>query len=208
MKRLGLTFILVLLVLLFAVSAFAADTVYVDSTGKDGAYTTLAAAAEAVDDGGTIVIVSDITTPNAVLTLPKTVTITSVNGAVLTLGRTLRLGGDLTLENITLANGASAGQDFIYSCGHTLIAESSVTTVANPANNRFFIVYTGNNTAATVGGNVVLRGGSWRTVYAGTYQTTQSGNVSVEVDGATITNSLVVGNSNKGANTANVSITV
>ncbi len=210
MTKIRGTLAFLLLFGLLTLSVLAADVVYVDPTGADGAYTDLASAATAVDDGGTIVIVGDLATPtNAVWTLPaKTLTITSENGAVLTLGRTLRLGGDLTLKNITVANGAAAGQDFIYLCGHTLVAESSVTTVANASNGRYFIVYTGDSAAATAGGNVILRGGAWRTVYAGTYQTAQTGDVSVEVDGATITNSLVAGNSNKGTNTANVSITI
>ena len=192
------------------------STVYVsgigtgDGTSASSPMASHTNAAEAVPNGGTIVFVGDLATPtNAVWTLPaKALTITSENGAVLTLGRTLRLGGDLTLKNITIANGATAGQDFIYSCGHAFIVESSVTTVAHTSNGRYHVLYASSNTENTVGGNLVLRGGTWRSVFIGSYSKAVSGDITVEIDGATVTNSVVAGNSNGGTNTANISIDI
>ena len=68
--------------LVLSIGVLAADTVYLDGTGAtDGAYLTLADAAAAVDDGGTIVVTGNTSTPTgAMLTLPeKTLTITSSN---------------------------------------------------------------------------------------------------------------------------------
>ncbi|MBQ9429073.1 MAG: hypothetical protein IJU41_05950 [Clostridia bacterium] len=195
---------------LLTLGVFAAETVYLDPTGEiSGSYPTLVEAAAAVDDGGTVVLTGDYSTPTtAILTLPaKALTITAENDAELTLSRALKLGGDTTFTNIKLNNGMSSNY-FVYACGHTLIMDSGVTTGAN-GSGTYLAIIVGANTGSTNGGNIVLRSGTFRTVYAGTYNTTMTGSVSVLLDGATLTNALWAGNvQNTGSNTATVDFTV
>ncbi|MBQ4297949.1 MAG: hypothetical protein II771_06605, partial [Clostridia bacterium] len=115
MKRISIILSAILILLTLAVPVSAEEgTVYVDGTGtKPGSYLTLPEAAAAVADGGTIVVSGDTATPSsAATTLPaKALTITSENGAKLTIGRALILNGDTTLRSITIANAASDGLD-------------------------------------------------------------------------------------------------
>ena len=58
-KPIFLLSVLVLFACLLTVSAFAADTVYLDGT----TYSTLADAVAAVDDGGTVILTTNYATP-------------------------------------------------------------------------------------------------------------------------------------------------
>lgn len=115
-------------------STFAAEsTVYVDGVGTDAnCYAELKDAVSAVADGGTVVLTADYATPTGSAThLPaKSFTLTSQNDAVLTLGRTFFIYGDVVFDNITVKNGASTGVDFIYCNGYNFTVTSSVATVA------------------------------------------------------------------------------
>ncbi len=196
MKRLRLAVFMCLLVL--GMSAFAlvshAATVYVDPTGEtDGSYATLAAAVSAANDGDTVVIASNTATPTGSITTldPKDVTITSQNGAKLTLGRTIVFKGDTVFKDITLVNGAAKDKDFIYASGHALTFESSVTTEPNATTGRYFTLFAGGTAGATVnGGNLTLCGGTWHCLYAGNYSGTMTGDVNILIDGATFAGTL------------------
>ena len=196
MKRLRLAVFMCLLVL--GMSAFAlvshAATVYVDPTGEtDGSYATLTAAVSAANDGDTVVIASNTATPTGSITTldPKDVTITSQNGAKLTLGRTIVFKGDTVFKDITLVNGAAKDKDFIYASGHALTFESSVTTEPNATTGRYFTLFAGGTAGATVnGGNLTLCGGTWHCLYAGNYSGTMTGDVNVLIDGATFAGTL------------------
>jgi len=184
--------------LVLGMSAFAlvshAATVYVDPTGEtDGSYATLKAAVIAANDGDTVVIASNTATPTGSITTldPKDVTITSQNGAKLTLGRTIVFKGDTVFKDITLVNGAAKDKDFIYASGHALTFESSVTTEPNATTGRYFTLFAGGTAGATVnGGNLTLCGGTWHCLYAGNYSGTMTGDVNVLIDGATFAGTL------------------
>ena len=208
MKRTAviLSVILILLTLSIPVSA-EEGTVYLDGTGaRAGSYLTLPEAAEAVADGGTIVVCGDTATPSsAATTLPaKTLTITSENGAKLIVGRAMLLNGDTTLRNITVVNAASDGLDFIYTQGHDFTVESDVTTLASETTGRFLSLYTGGAANAfcdVTDQKMTVKGGEWRNIYLGNWSGTFLGVLcTVTVDGATIDRQIQVGNMNSGDN--------
>lgn len=208
MKKIALILSLLIALIAICIPVSAAEnTVYVDGTGaKAGSYLTLPEAAEAVANGGTIVVCGDVATPSsAATTLPeKDLTITSENGAKLTIGRAMILNGITTFKNITIVNAASDGLDFIYTQGHDFTIESDVTTVASEKTSRFLSIYTGgaaNAFCEVVDQKVLVKGGNWRNIYLGNWSGTFLGsNCTVTVDGATINRQIQVGNMNSGEN--------
>ena len=175
-----LSLILLACTLVLPVSA-AESTVYVDGTGATpGAFTTLSEAAEAVADGGTIIVCGDVATPrDKGTTLPaKTLTITSQNGAKLTLGRVTYLSGPLTLRDITLVNAAPNAVDYIYTCGNDLTVESSVKTEPSEETSRNLSIFTGAGVDAfceVVDQKINVYGGTWRLIYFGNWSGTYLG---------------------------------
>ena len=193
---------------LLTVSAFAADTVYLDGT----TYSTLADAVAAVDDGGTVILTTSYATPTgAALTLPaKKVTITAQNGAVLTIRRALMLGGDTTFANIQIANGAASNLDFFYARGHVLTIGDGVTTTQNATTKRYLSLFAGGAAnAACVDGSIVVKSGTWRGIFTGNYSGTQTGTVHVRIEGGLFVGGAVnIGSLNSGKPTAETRITV
>ena len=159
------------LCVLFTLSAFAAETVYVDGVGADeNCYATLAAAVEKVDSGGTVIITADYSfskTIDGSNVLPKNeVTIMSENGATLTLGSSLKLSAKVTFENIKIVNGMSSGVDFIYCCGHDLTIGEGVTT--EPNGTRYLTIYAADSLyPCTVDNTITVKSGIWRGIYTG-----------------------------------------
>ena len=105
MKNTFRVVIFLVLALCLCMAAFAADTVYVDGVGTSAnCYATLADAVEAVADGGTVVLTADYATPTGSAThlAKKSFTLTAQNGAVLTLGRTFFIYGDVVFDNRTV----------------------------------------------------------------------------------------------------------
>ena len=189
----------------------AAETVYLDGKSTEaGVYTTLDSAVAAVENGGTVVVVGDTATPTsgAMYLDEKDVTITAQNGAVLTVGRALFLGGTTKFENITIANGASSNRDFIYCRGHKLVIGKNVTTVASTATKRYLSIFAGTNTGTATGGDVTVQSGTWRNLYAGNYEGTFNGTVSVLIDGATISGGSVYIGNLSGTSAATCDLTV
>ena len=211
MKKFAWALTICALALCMTAGALAAQTVYLDASGANGAYTTLPAAAEAVDNGGTIIVSGNTTTPTTAYTFPdKDLTITSEGGAVLTLGRVLIARGDLTFENITIANGTGANVDFIYANGHDLTIGEGVTTVANTSTKRYISLAAGINTGTCTGsGTVTVKSGTWRNVYGGNFQGTFGGSAEIVFAGGALSGgSMILGNVSTGANTATVTATV
>ena len=187
----------------------APTVVYLNSTGDDGAYTALEDAVAAVADGGTVILTEDITTSSEILYLPeKNFTLTSENEAVLTIGRTIYLGGNTRLENIAIKNGRSggSGQCFIYCNGYDFTVESDVTTVATTALMR---IYGGHaSDAVTADNTLTLKGGKWARVYIGNLAGTFAGKTSVIIDGASISLNVQIGNESSGTFSADCDVTV
>lgn len=208
----GVFFLVLALGLCF--SAFAAEsTVYVDGVGTDAnCYAELKDAVSAVADGGTVVITADYATPTGSAThLPaKSFTLTSQNDAVLTLGRTFFIYGDVVFDNITVKNGASSGVDFIYCNGYNFTVTSSVTTVAKGS--RYTTIFAGTSDSAKypvvpTESEVKLYGGDWHMVTAANYKGTFTNTVDVLIDGANVHDAFYIGNySGTSAGTCNLTL--
>ena len=181
-------------------AAFAANTVYVDGVGTDeNCYATLADAVEAVDDGGTVVLTADYATPTGSAThlAKKSFTLTSENGAVLTLGRTFFIYGDVVFDNITVKNGAGSTVDFIYCSGYNFTVTSSVKTVAKSG--RYTTIFAGTSDSSKypivpTESEVKLYGGDWNVVYGANYKGTFTNTVDVLIDGANLHGTFYIGN--------------
>ena len=214
MKKL-FVIVLVLCVLL-TLSAFAADTVYVDGVGTDeNCYATLFEAFDAVDDGGTVILKTDYefkkaNEGNRNTTPAKEITVTAETGKTLTFTSTFKLGGKVTFKNITIASNLSSGVDFIYCCGNDLVIDEGVETL--PKGTRYLTIFLGDSTkSSSVDNTVTLKSGIWRGIYTGgnTNAAHANGNATVNIyDGATLSGgTLSLGGLTAGA-TVNVNATV
>lgn len=217
MKKLSVFLSACVLFALFAFPAAADDAVvYLDGTGaKAGSYTELSAAVDALPDaGGTVIVCGDAATPTAAATklAGKPLTITSQNGAVLTIGRALFFSAPVVFTDITIANGAATSLDFIYTQGNNVTVTSSVVCTPSESTGRYISIFAGGTRDSSITADdqkISLSGGTWRNIFLGNYSGTYSGKVSLLIDGATVTGgSLFLSNNNAGDSTADVSITV
>ena len=175
--------------LLLCFGAFAAETVYVDGVGgADGTYATLPEAIAAVDAGGTVIVSADVTTSTtASVKADKGFTLTSANGAVLTLGRNLYLGGDTVIENIALVNGAATNSDIIYACGHDLTIGEGVTVTPHASNGRYLILAAGQYEGDLIGsGTITVNSGTWRNIFSGNWNDAYTGTTTIIMNGGSI----------------------
>ncbi len=175
------------------------DTVYVDGTGATvGAYTTIEAAIAALPAaGGTVILAGDTAmAAGSALVLPEKsgkVTIKCADGTKFKfkLAYSLKLGSDMEFDNIELVN-ANNSWGAILACGHELTMGTGVTTSIENRNNRAIAIYGGDTGSVTTDydSHIVLKGGTWRSVYGGHHTGTFGGNSTVEVSNVTITHKL------------------
>lgn len=198
--RKKLLIIMAVLCAILTLSAFAADTVYLDGTGTtEGAYTDLKSAVSALPNGGTVIVCGDTTvgSSSSGVTLAKVngkVTITSENGAVLTMARSLTLASELEFKNITFCNASSSNGRIIASGNKLTIGEGvTVTTTAD-----LYPTIFGGGSSGGSAGHVVIKSGTWDSVFGGAYGGTFKGNSLVEITGGTVQVAVVGGNRNGG----------
>ena len=169
MKYIRFIMTLFCIALCFSLSAFAAQTVYLDGVGSDeNCYATLVDAFTAVDGGGTVVVTAPVEGPtSSATTLPAkdgTVTVTSVydgvdhgaeNGAYYGIGRTLNLSSPVVFDDILLKQtSGSTTYGNIYACGNTLTVGAGVTTAADPTTGLYTNIYGGNSSGVFTGNAV------------------------------------------------------
>ncbi len=199
MNKKFLFFIMAALCIILSISAFAADTVYVDGAGTaENCYATLADAVSAVDNGGTVVLTVDFTSTATVNLAAKDITITSQNNAVFKLKHALKLGGNTTFKNIKIDNARTA-TNYLYCCGNDLtVCEDA--TLTNSGGKTLLIFAGGNSkTACDLNNTITVKSGAWGNVYLGGYYATDvcSGNVTLNVYGSgTSIGTLKLGNYN------------
>ncbi len=200
MNKKFLLFIMAVLCVILSVSAFAAEgTVYLDGTGKtEGAYTDLKSAVNALPNGGTVILTGDTTvgTSTAGVTLDKVggkVTVTSENGAKFIFARSLTLSSELEFDNITIHSTATGSGNLICRGNKLTMGEGVTVTKASGA---YEIAIFGGASSGTVtyDSHLVIRGGHYRAVYAGSYAGTFSGKSTLEMSGATVTGTVSAGN--------------
>ncbi|MBR5011168.1 MAG: hypothetical protein IKY12_01275, partial [Clostridia bacterium] len=151
--------------------------VYANGEGTDGAYTTLAAAAAALKNGGDIILTGDVNITSAT-TLPEGVAlnVSAENGAVLQLGARLTLGGETTFDNITINNNSTSYQ-LIVANGNPVTFDEGVVTTTNGTELVYPAIIGGKyDTACTSGSHITIKGGTWRNVYGANYNGSFTGN--------------------------------
>ena len=162
-------------------------TVYVNGSGTDGAYTTLESAAEALKNGGDIILTGDVDITSATV-LPEGVAlnITAQNGAVLNLGARLTLGGETAFDNITI-NNASTSYQLIVAAGNSVTMGEGVVTTTNGTALVYPAIVGGNyDTACTKDSHITIMGGTWRNIYGANYNGSFKGNSTVDFTGGTV----------------------
>lgn len=188
----------------------ATDTVRVDGTGNtEGAYTDLASAAKALPNGGTVILSGDTSVASATV-LPDTagvLNITAENGAVLSLGARLTLGGETVFDDITIHNAASSSISIV-AAGHPITMENGVLCTSASDGIVYPSIVGGNYSAASTGGShVTIKGGTWRNVYGGNRTGAFTGDSVVNFLGGTILYSLS-GGSYSGAFTGDATLNI
>ncbi|MBQ8836678.1 MAG: hypothetical protein IJ002_04120 [Clostridia bacterium] len=199
MNRKFLFLIIAILCALLTVSAFAADdTVYLDGTGATaGAYTDFKTAVSALPNGGTVIVSGDTTvgTTSAGVTLAAVggkVTVTSENGAVLTLARSLTLASEMEFNNITINSPHTSNGRIIANGNKITIGENVVTVPAS--NDRYPTIIGGKASGTCTGSHVVIESGTWFVVFGASFGGTFNGNSTVDFTGGTIKGTLTGGN--------------
>lgn len=190
MKKTATLLFVILLSSCMMLFASAADTVYLDGTGKtDGAYTDLYEAVAALTNGGTVIVTGDTTfgTSSAGVTLPVVggkVTITGENGATLTMARSLTLSSELEFTNINFCSAHSSNGNIIANGNPITFGEGvNVTTTAD----RYPTVIGGAASGTCEGGShVAVKSGTIRAIYGGNYAGTFNGNSVVDILGGTV----------------------
>lgn len=182
----------------------APTTVYVDATGKDGAYTTFEAAFKALSsEGGTIIVSGDTqlgTTTSGVImanynNFTGKVTFTSENGAKLIFARSLRLNCEVEFKNIhihsIIPSNLSAVNN-ILACGNTITIGDGVT-MTHDDGTLYPCIIGGRDANTTYNSHIIVKGGIWQNIYGGGYSGTFAGNSVVEVSNATVIGTLTAG---------------
>ena len=191
--------------------------VYLDPAGtsehSENVYTTLASAVTALpDSGGTIVVCSDsnINTSASVAYKmdAKPIRITGENPNVkLTQLRTFFINDDLTIDNITWVNKASASYAFFYCQGHDLTVGDNVT--CTPNGSTYLCLFTGSTSAISNGNSTItVNSGTFRNIFGGSIQTTYSGTSNIIINGGTIGTNIFCAGSGISSKKANSSGTV
>ena len=211
MKKSATFLFIFLLIFGITLCASAADTVYLDGTGEtDGAYTDLASAFAALENGGTLVVTGDTTfgATNEGVTLPAVggkVTVTGENGAVLTMVRSLTLSSEVAFENINFCSAHSSNGNIIAN-GNALTFGEGVTVTAS--SDRYPTLIGGASSGTLMGGShITVKSGTFRAVYGGNYAGTFNGDSEVYILGGTVKYAVSGGNLN-GNFTGNATVNI
>ena len=224
MKKLSVFFFAtLLLILVFVLSAVAADkVVYLngsltaagDGTTPETALTTFASAVKAVPSGGTIVVCGDTPIPEVqVANTTGTVTVTSVYGGIdydadLVLNGLLVLSGAYTFENINIHNNSTAKGFEIFARGYTLTMEETVTCTSAGGSLCYPVIYGGKRMGAqTTDTHLVIKGGTWRSIFGGNFSKAVTANTVVDFTGGTVLYT-VAGGSYTGDVTGNATLNI
>lgn len=212
MKKILFSALFLFTILSLCIGAAAAEVVYLDGTGAtDGAYTTLPDAIAAVDAGGTIIVSGDTTTSTTdSVKADRGFTLTAENGAVLTLGKNLYLGGNTVIESIALVNGAQTNSDVIYACGYDLTIGDGVTVTPHATTGRYLILAGGTYEGDLEGsGTITVNSGTWRNIFSGNWNNAFTGTTTIIINGGSIfhvdDNNGCIKAGNIGSNSSNTS---
>lgn len=200
MKKLNFVFALSVFCALFTLLSFAASVVYVDGVGTDeNCYADLSSAITAVDVGGKVILKTSVTlgTSSKGLTLPAKageITVEGQTGSeVVTIARSLSLGGPLVLDKLVLHSTHSSLAN-VLCVGKKLTVGAGVTTTK--ASGAAWLGLFGGPSSGTVAYDTELdvRAGTYRCIYGASFSGTANGNSTVTVSNVTVTGTLSAGN--------------
>ncbi|MBE6679104.1 MAG: hypothetical protein E7598_01130 [Ruminococcaceae bacterium] len=231
MKKIGIFLLVFLLTAILTVSIMAEDvTVFVDGTLTETGNGTLATPYKAISTavnaikstGGTIVLTGK-TTVNvfAVPAHSKPITYTSVydgidyaetNGACLSLGGRMVLGGESTFENMIIECATSTTSNVggvIYAYGYKTTFGEGITCT-NPKGALIYPSLYAGGYSNNGSRNAVLtvKSGTWRAIFGGNGNGAFTGNSTVNFEGGTVKLSLVGGNNAVGNFTGNTTLNI
>ncbi|MBQ8837060.1 MAG: hypothetical protein IJ002_06100 [Clostridia bacterium] len=223
MKKLSFLFASFLLIVLFTFSVFAADTVvYVDgssSASGDGltpetAFRTLGEGITAAAEGGTVVLVGDVTYSAATIlpTHSGKILVTSEYGgtdynASIILKARIIMGGEIEFDNINFENSGTT-QRYILARNYPLTIGAGVTTTSTNGGMMYPIIAGGRWDSAGSGNNVVtVKGGTWHSIIGGNVKTKHTGNSEINFLGGTVLYA-VAGGSSLGAFEGNATVNI
>lgn len=231
MKKLGIILFTLLISAALCVAAFAAETVvFVDgtlsATGNgtlQTPYKAISTAVNAIKSSGGTIVITGKTTVNvfAVPAHTGAITYTSVydgvdyaktNGACLSLGGRMVLGGESTFENMTIECGTATTNNaggVIYAYGYKTTFGEGITCT-NPKGALIYpSLYAGgysNNGSRNP--NLTVKSGTWRAIFGGNGNGAFTGNSTVNFEGGTVKLSLVGGNNAVGNFTGNTTLNI
>ena len=142
-----------------------------------------------------IVLTGNVTVDQYVYTMPaheypvvitgKTDAVGIVHNTGSSENRYFTMGGDTTLENMTLNLKTRYTANYLCAGGYKLVIESTVKTVANK-DGSYFNVMGGRQDVAPTGIDLTIKGGTWRNIYIGGYTKVMHGGATVRLSGCTV----------------------
>ena len=189
-------------------------TVYVDPSGnKEGAYTSIDEAANALSENGGTIILSSNTNFNplssGVYTFPdKPLRIVGESDNIsLILNRAIKFSNDAEIDNLILANGVGDTACYIYALGNNLTIGSNVSTT--PYNNYYPYIFAGGRPEVINADNqvITINSGHYGFVFCGGFAA-YSGNLTYNFSNCIVNKLWGVGSGASGTNSANVTINI
>ena len=167
------------------------------------AYAVMASALQSAGEGSTgkVVIVGTYNLGNQPYNMPAVsfpVTITGktaddglrYQGASVTapINRSITLHGDTTFENLTIFADSAYTHNIIVANGHKLVMGEGVNSICREGKNYYFTLVGGTyyETDTVASTDVTVQSGTWRAIYAGSYDGTVSGTANLTVSNATV----------------------
>jgi len=108
------------------------------------------------------------------------------------INRSITLHGDTTFENLTIFADSGYTHNIILANGHKLVIGEGVNSICREGKTYYFAIYGGayNEGDVVESTNVTIRSGTWRSVYAGGYNSIVTGTAKLDISGATIYDSI------------------
>ncbi len=169
---------------------------------------TLAAAYAALDgaDEGKLVLLSTLTFTESTYFPSCSIPVT-ITGKTTDIGinssKSIFLGGDTTLDKMTLTVAADNNTTYISSEGHDLTIGSGVTTKATYSGRRFCLTLRYSE-GSMDGATLTVNSGNWRSIFVAGYTKATTGNCTLIMNGGNVNN--IVGPTYSGTVTGNVTM--
>ena len=108
------------------------------------------------------------------------------------INRSISLNGETTFENLTIFADSGYTHNIILANGHKLTMGEGVNSICREGKTYYFAIYGGayNEGDVVESTDVTIRSGTWRSVYAGGYDSIVTGTAKLDISGATVYDSI------------------